>query len=234
MRIALVGAELEENLGIRDIASSVEARGHEADIVPFNEARDLDEVVRTVLATAPDITGLSMVFNARGREFCALASALREAGYRGHIIGGGPFASFNCERLLLDFPAFDSIGLGEGEGLMCDLADRLDDVPSVAGLCYRNADGRPVINFATGQVRSSGQSALAEARRLRNVLWQAGRQHAHQSRLLARLRILTSFVTAASLASISPRNLASPARPASVSATAMRDFETSMPTKTSL
>ncbi len=151
MKIALVGAELEENLGIRYIASAVEAFGHEADIIPFNEAGDIDDVIRTVLTTAPDITGLSMVFNARGREFCALATALREAGYRGHIIGGGPFASFSCERLLLDFPAFDSIGLGEGEGLMCDLAERLDDLPSVAGLCYRSSDGRPAINIQTGK-----------------------------------------------------------------------------------
>jgi len=30
MKIALVGAELEENLGIRYIASAVEAFGHEA------------------------------------------------------------------------------------------------------------------------------------------------------------------------------------------------------------
>lgn len=104
MKIALVGAELEENLGLRYIASSLEKRGHTADIIPFNEAGDIDAVVRTVLATAPNITGLSMVFTARAREFCALAMALRDAGYRGHIIGGGPFASFNCERVLADFP----------------------------------------------------------------------------------------------------------------------------------
>jgi hypothetical protein len=146
----LVGAELEENLGLRYIASALEKRGHQADIVAFNEAGDRDQVVRTLLATAPDITGLSMVFTARGREFCGLATALREAGYRGHIIGGGPFASFNCERVLRDFPAFDSIGLGEGEDLMCALATRLDDVPGVAGLCYRDATGQPALNIGTG------------------------------------------------------------------------------------
>ncbi len=85
MKIALVGPELEENLGLRYIASSLKKRGHTADIVPFNDASDIDEVVGTVLATAPDITGLSMVFTSRGREFCALATALRHAGYRGRI-----------------------------------------------------------------------------------------------------------------------------------------------------
>ena len=90
MKIALVGPELEENLGLRYIASSLEKRGHTADIVAFNDAGDIDDVVGTVLATSPDITGLSMVFTSRGREFCTLATALRDAGYRGHIIGGGP------------------------------------------------------------------------------------------------------------------------------------------------
>jgi radical SAM superfamily enzyme YgiQ (UPF0313 family) len=148
MKIALVGAELEENLGLRYIASSLEHRGHTVDIVAFNEAATMEAVVAMVLAIAPDITGLSMVFTARAREFCALATALREAGYRGHIIGGGPFASFNCERVLTDFPAFDTIGLGEGERLMCDLAERLDDPSGVAGLCYRDHEGRPVINVS--------------------------------------------------------------------------------------
>jgi len=45
-----------------------------------------------------------MVFTGRGREFCHLAQALRRGGYQGHLIAGGPFASFNCERLLRDYP----------------------------------------------------------------------------------------------------------------------------------
>lgn len=149
MKFALVGAELEENLGLRYIASTLEKHGHQVDIIPFDEAGDTDRVLREVAASAPDITGLSMVFTARAREFCALATALRESGYHGHIIGGGPFASFNCERLLLDFPAFDSVGLGEGEGLLTDLAERLDDLSGVAGLCYRDGQGKPAINVAS-------------------------------------------------------------------------------------
>ena len=40
MRVVLVGAELEENIGLRYMASALEANGHAADIVPFNaEAR---------------------------------------------------------------------------------------------------------------------------------------------------------------------------------------------------
>ena len=150
MNLALIGAELEENLGLRYIASSLEAKGHCVAIVPFNSPRDMDSAVKQTIAFAPDIAGLSMVFTSRAREFCDLAARLREAGFRGHLIAGGPFASFNCEKVLNDFPAFDSVALGEGEELMCNLASSLDRLDAVPGLCYRGVEGQLRTNPATG------------------------------------------------------------------------------------
>jgi radical SAM superfamily enzyme YgiQ (UPF0313 family) len=150
MKVALIGAELEENLGLRYIASSLESKGHEIAIVPFNSPADLAPAVEQTAAFAPDIAGLSMVFTSRAREFCDLAAALRRAGCRCHIIAGGPFASFNCETILNDFPAFDSVALGEGEELMCNLAKNLQTPANVPGLCCRGADGRPITNRAIG------------------------------------------------------------------------------------
>lgn len=151
MKVALVGAELEENLGIRYMASSLEARGHQAEIIPFNSESDIENVMRTVLSRSPELVGLSMVFTGRGKEFCRLAEALRKGGYRGHLTAGGPFASFNCESLLRDFPAFDSIALGEGERLICKLAEHLDDPSIVPGICYRKPDGSVVTNPSTSE-----------------------------------------------------------------------------------
>jgi radical SAM superfamily enzyme YgiQ (UPF0313 family) len=150
VKVALIGAELEENLGLRYIASALESRGHQVEIVPFNTERDIPRAVQQVTAFDPQITGLSMVFTSRAKEFCRLAQALRDRGYRGHLIGGGHFASFNCENLLRDFPPFDSIALGEGEELMCALADGRDDVSQVNGVCYRQSDGSIAINPSTG------------------------------------------------------------------------------------
>jgi anaerobic magnesium-protoporphyrin IX monomethyl ester cyclase len=150
VKVSLVGAELEENLGLRYMASALESAGHQADIVPFASEYDIPDVVSRILKDQPEITGLSMVFTGRGREFCRLAQGLRQAGYRGHLIGGGPFASFNCERLLRDYPAFDSIGLGEGEELICALAANLEDVSRVSGLCYRGRDGSIATNPSKG------------------------------------------------------------------------------------
>lgn len=150
MRVALVGAELEENLALRYMASALEACGHQTEIVPFNSSHDIARAVEQVIAFTPQVTGLSMIFTSRAREFCHLAQALRDHGYRGHLIAGGHFASFNCECLLHDFPAFDSVALGEGEEIICTLADKLDRLSSIPGLCYRQPDGSTAINPSTG------------------------------------------------------------------------------------
>jgi radical SAM superfamily enzyme YgiQ (UPF0313 family) len=150
MRVALVGAELEENLGLRYMASALENQDHQVTIIPFNDPHETEEAIGGILAYSPDLVGLSMVFTSRGRQFCDLATGLRQAGYQGHIIGGGHFATLNAGALLRDFPALDSIGLGEGEGIICDLAAHLDDPTRVAGLCVRLDDGSVVTNPSQG------------------------------------------------------------------------------------
>ncbi len=150
MNVALIGAELEENLGLRYIASSLEERGHDVAIVPFNSEQDTESAVRRTLAFEPQVAGLSMVFTSRGRQFCHLAKRIREAGFGGHVIAGGPFASFNCQRLVTEFPDFNSVALGEGEELMCSLVENLDHLDRVPGLCYRDDAGLPQTNPAIG------------------------------------------------------------------------------------
>jgi hypothetical protein len=150
MKVALIGAELEENLGLRYMAASLEQEGHEARIIPFNSERDLAQTVTETLILQPEIVGLSMVFTSRAREFCNLAEALRNKSYAGHIIAGGHFAALNCQQLLKDFPAFDSVGLGEGEEIICDLANRLADYREISGICYRDEAGTIRTNRSRG------------------------------------------------------------------------------------
>lgn len=150
MKVALIGAELEENLGLRYIASALEQHGHEVQIVPFNSQQDIPNVVKRTIGFEPEITGLSMVFTSRAKEFCQLAKALRDAGYSGHLIAGGHFASFNCIQLLKDFSSFDSIGLGEGELIVCALADNLENIYQIPGLCYRRDNGTLGTNPSSG------------------------------------------------------------------------------------
>ena len=46
MKVALVGAELEENLGLRYMVSMLEKQGHEAKIVPFNAENNIPQAVK--------------------------------------------------------------------------------------------------------------------------------------------------------------------------------------------
>jgi hypothetical protein len=55
MKVALIGAELEENLGLRYIGSALEQKGHQTRIFPFNSDRDSQKAVEDVLAYNPDI-----------------------------------------------------------------------------------------------------------------------------------------------------------------------------------
>lgn len=146
MRIALVGAELEEGLAVRYIWGALRQAGHEVLQVVFNRERDIDEAARKIALSGADIAGFSMVFTYRAREFARLAQAAREYGYSGHIVAGGHFAAFNAERLLSDISALDSIACGEGEEIMCDLAANGGDPTGVAGLVWRRGDGSIVRN----------------------------------------------------------------------------------------
>lgn len=142
MKTALVGAECEENLASRYIQAALEAKGHEVIQVEFNSPADTESAAQRLADSGASLAGISMVFTYRAREFAALASRSRELGYRGHLVAGGHFAAFNCRELLRDVAAFDSVGIGEGEQLMCNLAENLDELARVPGLVWRCADGR--------------------------------------------------------------------------------------------
>lgn len=141
MRVALVGAELEENLSIRYLRSALEQAGHEALQFAFNLPEELDATAEKVLASGAGVAGISIVFTRRAREFADLAVRLRERGFRGHLTAGGHFAAFNAENLLRDVPAFDSIVVGEGEGILRQLVEKAHDLASVEGLVWRDERG---------------------------------------------------------------------------------------------
>ncbi|MCK5116465.1 MAG: hypothetical protein KAR44_07670 [Candidatus Aegiribacteria sp.] len=88
MKVALVGAELEENLGLSYMAAALEINGHLAKIIPFNCQSDTSTAVSQILELSPELVGLSMVFTGRAREFCEFARALRTRGYKEQLDNG--------------------------------------------------------------------------------------------------------------------------------------------------
>ncbi len=147
MRLVLVGADFEENLGIGCIAAAAEGARHRVDVLPFNLPSEVPAIVRRVVASAPDVVGLSMQFQHRAHEFVTLARGLRAAGYRGHITAGGQFPSLAWKELLELPGLLDSIVLYDGEHTTVELMSALGRgaaVDGVAGLAVRGTDGVPV------------------------------------------------------------------------------------------
>lgn len=126
-RIALVGPEIEENLSLRYLASSLALAGFRSEIIPFNTPADLAQVAAKIVncAEPPGLVGLSLTFQRRAKDFLALAIALRRKGYDGHITGGGHFATFACREILRDFPEIDSICRNEAEETLAKLAQAI-------------------------------------------------------------------------------------------------------------
>ena len=120
MRVLLVGPDLEENLSLRYLASSLRAAGHQPEIAAFETAADAPAVLAA--ATAADMVGLSMCYQIRAAEFLALARDLKQKYPGQHVIAGGHFASCAASDLLERHPELDLIAVHEGEQTIVELA----------------------------------------------------------------------------------------------------------------
>lgn len=126
--IALVGPELEENLSLRYLASSLQSAGFEARIIRFDGDEDFPRAAQAIVGSPepPLLVGISLAFQWRAPDFLALAVGLRSLGYRGHLTVGGHFATFAAEPLLTDFPALDSVCRQEAELTLVSLCRSLE------------------------------------------------------------------------------------------------------------
>lgn len=148
--VALVGPEIEENLSLRYIASSLAVRGHTSDIVAFNGSADFGPALERILATRPRVVGISLAFQWRANDFLAFVVALRERGFDGHVTAGGHFGTFAAREIMTDFPELDSVCVQEAEATFAALVSAVENetpLDSIPGLWLRDAE-RAV--FTTG------------------------------------------------------------------------------------
>jgi radical SAM superfamily enzyme YgiQ (UPF0313 family) len=144
--IALIGPEIEENLSLRYLASSLAAGGYRTEIVAFNSEADFGDVIAAIV-NAPEpplLVGISLAFQWRARDFLALAVALKDAGFEGHVTLGGHFATFASVEILDEFPEVDSICRQECEETIVVLAKALESnasIASIPGVATRDGNG---------------------------------------------------------------------------------------------
>ena len=145
--VCLIGPEVEENLGIRSIAASLEVSGVRTEIIPFDFSDALAEVRNLALALNPEVIAVSLAFQWRADDVLALVMALRESGYRGHLTAGGHFATFCWQEILSNFPEFDSLCLGEAEETVVELVRAVvhqQPLEDIAGLALPTSTGQPM------------------------------------------------------------------------------------------
>ncbi len=140
MRIVLTGPEIEENLSLRYLEGALRAERHEVRIVPFASPQEIERAALDIAGSGAQVAGFSMVFTRRAREFARLVARCREVGYSGLTIAGGHFASFNADELMRDLPQLDAIAIGEGEGILCDIARGVEPLGRIRGLVIRDGD----------------------------------------------------------------------------------------------
>ena len=143
MRVLLVGPDLEENLSLRYLASSLRAAGHDPRIAAFETAADAPTVLAA--ADSADMVGLSMCYQIRATEFLALARALKQGKPSRPVVAGGHYASCAAEELLARHPELDLIAVHECERTLPELASlpawSEETLAKIPGLVFRARDG---------------------------------------------------------------------------------------------
>jgi radical SAM superfamily enzyme YgiQ (UPF0313 family) len=154
-RVALVGPEVEENLSLRYLCAALERAGLAAELFPFNAGADLPVVLQALASGPwPEVIALSLSFQWRAHDVLALAVALRERGFTGHLTAGGHFASFAWREVMTDFPELDSLCRFEAEDTLLELCLAVQAhsaLDQVAGLAVRGASGPPRLTAARQQ-----------------------------------------------------------------------------------
>ena len=142
MKVLLAGPDYEENLSIRYLSGSLLNAGHETVLAAFNAAAEIGAVANA--AQDADLVGLSICFQARAKEFLALAREIKSRDPKKLVVAGGHYASCAAGALLANHPEIDIVVIHEGERTLVEIADampRLEErLPEIAGIAYRSGE----------------------------------------------------------------------------------------------
>lgn len=128
-------------IGIETLAPVMREAGHDVRMYDTCHPRMKQAcIAEDVVRERPDVIALSFLSTTSYPTTKVMAEALKKAAPATPIIAGGVFASMNAAHILADCPYIDAIGKGEGEELIVDYLDHLDDLGSVAGLVWRRGD----------------------------------------------------------------------------------------------
>ncbi len=133
-------------IGIMSLASVLKRAGHECRM--FDQANPetppqviIDEIRRC----RPQLVGLSFLSTTSYPYAKILARQIRAVDSRVKLAFGGVFATLNASLVKLQCPEVDFVCRGDGEQLILDLLEQIEDPVAVAGLTWAR-DGKVVNN----------------------------------------------------------------------------------------
>jgi len=144
-------------IGIMSLSSVLKRAGHEC--VMFDQANPdtpNDVILEAIKQRQPALIGLSFLSTTSYPYAKILARQIRAANQQVKLAFGGVFASLNASLVKLQCPEVDFVCRGDGEQLILDLLDRMDDPQDVGGLTWAK-DGRVVSNANRAMERNLDQ-----------------------------------------------------------------------------
>lgn len=134
-----------ECLALGYLGAATRHAGHEAVLLDgMLHDWTVEDTAARILATAPDVVGLTVVLNHLPPQVQRIADLLRTGGFAGPILVGGHAVSFFPDRVLQAAPSVDAVICGEGEVPIQGILQALDagrPWQRTAGVAYRQ-EGR--------------------------------------------------------------------------------------------
>jgi len=130
-------------IGIMSLSSVLKRAGHE--VVMFDQANPdtPDEtIIEEIRRQRPALVGLSFLSTTSYPYAKMLARQIRAVDPAVKLAFGGVFASLNAQLVKMQVPEVDFVCRGDGEQLVLDLLERLDDPDTVAGVTWQEPGGR--------------------------------------------------------------------------------------------
>jgi len=126
-----------ECLALGYLGAAVRSAGHDAVLLDGMMGDwTIQESADRILATAPDIVGITVVLNHLPPQVEQISALLRQGGFSGPILVGGHSVSFFPEQVLRAAGSVDAVICGEGELPIQDVVTALD-----AGRRWQDAPG---------------------------------------------------------------------------------------------
>jgi len=133
-------------LGIQILAPILRQHGHEVRLFDTCHPEMKDpQIAAEIGKQLPDVVALSFLSTTAYKYMKQTAQFLKSAFPDIPIIIGGPFCTKNGELILKECDYVDYAAIGEGEELLPDFLDHMDEPENVKGLVYRK-EGKVVRN----------------------------------------------------------------------------------------